>query len=251
MKSLTFARQLVVSCFMIGFTGLAAKADTLSFYTGAPDLVSNNDGITNIDNTTGTSGFNNGQPYFSYVYQSFVVPAGGWTVTSVFSNDAMSYLSTQAAWEIRSGMVGGTVASPGNGGTVVASGTSADTQTITTYVDGTTPVYTVAVGGLDVSLAPGTYWLSVAPVGAGSDTSAIINTDGAGAVAAGSTTNVCNFPADGLNYVGDCTSNSRNVFSMGLYTGSGLVSTPEPAAIGLLGLGGLILLFVRRRRVAQ
>src|SRR5262245_48192059 len=56
---------------------------------------------------------------FARVYDDFVVPASGWTVAGVFSNNTLSQNAaaiTQAAWEIRLGM------EPGFGGGVVASG---------------------------------------------------------------------------------------------------------------------------------
>jgi hypothetical protein len=104
----------------------------------------------------------------SHVYDDFVVPAGGWTVNAVWSNNLFSdYAGYQpidiyaATWQIRSGV------SAGNGGTVVAegSGTPAITPTGRTAINGSY-VYTeyqILVGGLNVNLAPGRYWLRVTP----------------------------------------------------------------------------------------
>jgi hypothetical protein len=82
----------------------------------------------------------------------------------VFSINRMDFEGvTKAAWEIRREM------SPGKGGRKVASGVSSATQT---RVPGFGPFpadaligYRIQVDGLKVSLAPGRYWLSVAPVG--------------------------------------------------------------------------------------
>jgi hypothetical protein len=103
---------------------------------------------------------------FARVYDDFVVPAGGWTVVGVFSNSRMDFANvTTASWEIRRGM------SPGKGGTLAASGVSPATQTA---IRGNGPfpndpmaAYRIQVDGLRVQLAPGRYWLSVAPIGWG------------------------------------------------------------------------------------
>lgn len=96
---------------------------------------------------------------FSRTFDNFVVPSGGWTVSSIFSNNAMSVSGvTAAVWEIRTGI------STGNGGTVVAAGMSPATQTLLfTWPDGEN-IYRVQVDGLRARLPAGTYWLSVTPV---------------------------------------------------------------------------------------
>jgi len=103
---------------------------------------------------------------FSRVYDDFVVPPGGWTVVGVFSNNHMDFSGvTKAAWEIRRDMA------PGKGGKKVASGLSRATQ-VPIPDEGPSPGdpsagYRIQVDGLHVRLAPGRYWLSVAPVGRG------------------------------------------------------------------------------------
>ena len=113
----------------------------------------------------------------SSIYDNFIVPGPGWHITSIFSDNLANTNVTGATWEIRSGVT------EGNGGTVVASGTT------------TTPVVTptgrsgfgftefmVEVTGLSVDLAPGTYWLNVTPVGDGSGRSFDSDTSGANCV---------------------------------------------------------------------
>jgi len=103
---------------------------------------------------------------FSRVYDDFVVPEGGWIVVGAFSDNRMGFAGvTRASWEIRKGM------SPRCGGKVVASGVSSAGQTV---IPGNGPFprdpligYRIQVDGLRVPLPPGTYWLSVAPVGDG------------------------------------------------------------------------------------
>lgn len=100
-----------------------------------------------------------GLQQYSRVYDDFVVPAGGWTVTGVFSINAMSVSGvTQAAWEIRSGV------SAGDPGSVVASGISAATQTVQEIWPDGERICRLTVEGLRMKLPAGTYWLSVAPV---------------------------------------------------------------------------------------
>jgi hypothetical protein len=214
-------------------------APIFSFYTGDPNVL--NSGVTNIINPTGVSGFNSGNPYFSNLYQSFVVPVGGWTVEEVFSNDAVDFSTAQAEWEIRSGM------SNGNGGTVVASGTSAATQTSTGLVasNGLT-IYTIAVNGLSIALTPGTYWLTVAPVG--SPDSGIVGTNGANSVDAGGTSNIANFPAIGFNFLAGGTSGTATTFSMGLIAASEADAVPEPGTLTLTAAAVVFLLMLRAGR---
>ena len=113
----------------------------------------------------------------SSIYDNFIVPGPGWHITSIFSDNLLNTNVTGATWEIRSGVT------EGNGGTVVASGTT------------TTPVVTptgrsgfgftefmVEITGLSVDLAPGTYWLNVTPVGDGSGRSFDSDTSGTNCV---------------------------------------------------------------------
>ncbi len=133
--------------------GQAARASGPLWYNG------NSDGRDGYTNQTGTPD--------GLVYDNFIVPAGStWTVTSVFSNDAMSVAATTAYWEIRSGV------SSGNGGTLLYSGDGADTQTATgnSYnYNGVASMdeYTNSVNVSGVTLGPGTYWLAVVPDNSG------------------------------------------------------------------------------------
>jgi hypothetical protein len=100
---------------------------------------------------------------YALVYDDFVVPAGGWTLVGVFSNNYMNQPKTQRAhWIIRSGM------SEGRGGKVVASKTSPATLHPRTPVDPEGYAeYEVRVDGLNVKLEPGRYWFAVAPIAEG------------------------------------------------------------------------------------
>lgn len=97
---------------------------------------------------------------YSYVYDDFVVPAGGWTVNSVWSNNRFTsgVVVTAATWEIRSGV------SAGNGGNWVNGGSAIPTLTDTGRGTEGYTEYQVLISGLDFHLDPGTYWLKVTPV---------------------------------------------------------------------------------------
>jgi hypothetical protein len=99
----------------------------------------------------------------SRVYDDFVVPEGGWTVVGVFSDNHMNAgIVTKAAWEIRKDMA------PGNEGKGVAAGTNRATQTripgLVRSRNDPLVGYRIQVSGIRVHLAPGRYWLNVAPV---------------------------------------------------------------------------------------
>jgi len=122
------------------------------WYNGDYDGDATGNGLSNEQDTFATG--------FSHVYDDFIVTdSGGWDITSVFSDNQISTNVTSATWEIRQGM------SAGNGGTLVASG-STDTPVLTPtgrFGFGL-PEFMVEVTGLSVHLDPGTYFLNVTPV---------------------------------------------------------------------------------------
>ena len=133
-------------------------------------------GWYNGDRQFGIGGYSNwylSETQFGRTYDDFVVPAGGWTVAGVFSNDTLysGAQVTQASWEIRSGV------SAGSGGTVIASGLNPATQTYNPSTDS----YRIEVDGLNVQLQPGTYWVSVTPAGTAQGQSYVCATTGANA----------------------------------------------------------------------
>ena len=113
------------------------------------------DGLTNEQDTFA--------PGFSHIYDDFNVPdADGWDVTSVFSNDLVSTNIIGASWEIRQGITAG------NGGTLIASGTTVAPVVTPTGRSGFGFIeFTVEVTGLNVHLAGAgaNYHLNVTPIG--------------------------------------------------------------------------------------
>lgn len=187
------------------------------------------DGVANERNTLSPD---------AAIYDNFIVPAPGWRITAVFSNNVSNLPSIAGAdWEIRSGI------SPGNGGTLIASGTGVPASwTPTGRSQFGFNEYQVFVGGLNLTLAPGEYWLMVRPVGTGSNRSWVTTTSGANGVNALIDGDAFfNSSYFGMNFVKDVGGNYD--FSMGL---EGVV-VPEPATLGLAA-AGLLLLLARRRR---
>jgi hypothetical protein len=222
-------------------SGVASQlSDTPYWYNGDPD------GYSDLVNAV-----NGGSP--GNVYDDFVVGTGGITVLGVFSNDviisqfgvAEPGIITQAQWAIRSGV------STGNGGTIVASGTNAATQT-DTHLSGDQfdqTAYTIEVTGLDVTLAPGTYWLTVAPVFTDrtslSYLSTTAGTNGIGTPTAQDGDSLFNSAFFSINFGtaisqtgGDPGDGNKVDFSEGVEIGT---STPEPATAALCWIAACLL----------
>lgn len=148
--------RLFCTCLLLTLSPLA--------FLRAQGVPAGNVGWYNGDWQTGIGGLANyyvSDQDFARTYDNFVVPAGGWTITSVFSsNDLISGapLPTEAVWEIRSGVA---AAKPGN---LVAFGRGPVTKFSGIPYPGGSTLYRVQVEGLRVQLPPGTYWLSVAPL---------------------------------------------------------------------------------------
>ncbi len=231
-------------CVLAPFAG-AARAAVM--YTGDANGV---DGLFNVDNGLFTQ---------AIVYQDFVVPAGKtWIVNALFSNDAIDqavpFTPTTADWSIRSGV------STGNGGTVLASGTSPATQVLTGRTVLTDPEYTFTVSVPNVTLGAGHYWFNVTPDGAGAGTEIAFQTTTSGL---NSTLVAPTFVASPFftssdlgdifvpanNIPGDVDANLTN-FSAGVSFTTPPAAVPEPSTLLLTACGGGLLLALRRRRRA-
>jgi len=114
-----------------------------------------------------TTTFVPGTPYGAATWVPFTVPPGQtWEVGGLFTNNQASYgvldqgtePTSVAYWSINEGVF------PGNGGTVVASGTSPATSTPTGRAAFGLNEYTVQVVGLRLTLSSGSYWMSVVPI---------------------------------------------------------------------------------------
>ena len=147
-----------------GFRGQRTLELTVGWYNGERQL-----GIPGYANWYVSSSIN------ARIYDDFVVPDGGWMVAAVFSNNSLYNAPpvSEACWEIRSGV---SASVPGN---LIATGIGPATQTFSADTND----FRIQVNGLKVALAPGRYWLSVAPIGptgGQSFVSATIGVNGAG-----------------------------------------------------------------------
>ena len=115
------------------------------------------DGRSNV-----TSEQNTFSPINTMCYDD-VTLASTTSVTGLWGNFLVSgsYIPTSAYFEIRTGMA------PGNGGTLVQSGTFSVSATLTGRSLSTMPEYQLS-GAASFSLNAGTYWLGIAAIGNGS-----------------------------------------------------------------------------------
>jgi hypothetical protein len=98
-------------------------------------------------------------------YDCFIVPAGGWEISSVFSNNQVPnipvpYTATGGAWEIWKNLGGATQTRVASGSTVTNFSWTATKRSLPNV---TFPEYTLLLNDLNVYLGPGTYWLGVSP----------------------------------------------------------------------------------------
>jgi hypothetical protein len=225
--------QLAAAAALV-FQASSASAGVVLWYSG------NANGLSALSNEINTAVPD------SRVFDDFTVTAAaGWTINRIWSNNVMGFTGvTQATWSIRSGM------STGNGGTVVASGTSAATQVVTGRTGFGMTEYTIAVDGLDIDLDPGRYWLQVTPIGRGGSRSFVSTTSGAGSVGTGALADsyvLSPFFAANYQPGGPALGVAPTNFSMGV-AGTVTAAVPEPGSLALAGLALLGAGVAGRRR---
>ena len=122
------------------------------FYTG--DFDPNNPNANGLANEN--DAIVGGNPYGAATYQNFVVQSA-FNITDLFTNNLMTVTPQSAYWEVRAGV------SEGNGGTLIASGTSFD-EVVSTGRSGFGYDEYLNHVIVDVNLpAAGTYWFAVVP----------------------------------------------------------------------------------------
>jgi hypothetical protein len=219
-----------------------ARADVILYYAGDHD--------PNNPNANGLANENDaivsGSPTGASTYENFVVSGQPWTVSALFSNNLIQFTPTSAYWEIRQGM------SEGNGGTLVASGTTnSPVVTPTGRSDFGYTEFTVEVTGLNLVLAPGTYWLTVTPENLqAAGRSFNSNTFGLNAIG----TDVANQQFFNSGFFGANFTNANNegvfeFFSAGVIGIEGEVAVPEPGSMMLFGIATAAAVLWRRRRL--
>lgn len=186
------------------------------------------------------------------VYDNFALSSAT-TITGLFgswelltAND--KNLPVSAQWEIRTGL------GQDNAGTLVASGTAALSTTLIATPAGGAAGYTYfrgSVFGLNLTLAPGTYWMEVSPFLVNFDETYLLGSNGANGI---------NSFIDGQSFVAgpywssmqsvggylqQFTNQSTYDWSYGAVSGT---ATPEPGNFGLAGLGAMLMVASRLRR---
>ncbi|MGH8095566.1 MAG: dockerin type I domain-containing protein [Chthoniobacterales bacterium] len=186
-------------------------------------------GLSNEDNTSLGSG------QFGSVYDDFIISdPTGWDVSAVYSDNLSNTNITGATWEIRQGV------SEGNGGTLIASGMTVTPIVTATGRSGFGYIeYQVEVTGLSFpTLAAGTYWLNVTPIGDLTGRSFDSTTSGA-------------------NAIGNPPGNDQNAFFNSNFFGANFTSTanegqPYDFSMGVNGMvhgqGGLMLTSAASRK---
>ncbi len=135
---------------------LAASPIWADSYTG--DFDPNHFGANALPNENDANV--GGMPYGAAAYENFVVTGEQKWIIGFWTNNLMDITPQTAYWELRMGV------SEGNGGTIIASGTSPDQVTPTgrsafgyseyrNYAD---------IGSFFIPLDPGTYWYAVVPL---------------------------------------------------------------------------------------
>jgi len=207
-----------------------------AFYGGDLDLNDpNQNGLANENDAIVS-----GSPYGAATYQNF--NWGGGAIGGLASNNLSGLNPATAYWEIRSGV------SEGNGGTLIASGTGATSNQATGRSDFGFIEYTNFVGGLNVNVGAGQYWMAVVPQDVNNPNRSFnSNTDGLNSV--GSQTSNQQFFNSAFFGANFTNANSQGTFP--IFSQAAYAPVPEPSSMIMLGSGLVAAAGVVRRRLSR
>jgi len=185
-----------------------------------------------------------GNPYGSATYQNFYWQdhGSGKVIVGLLTNNLSQLTPTAGYWEIRSGV------SEGNGGTLVASGTATGQNLLQTATGRSGFGYTEYTDAVQIPAmdpANGQYWFAVVPVCTSCNGRSFnSNTFGLNKVGkSDDNLQYWNSPYFGRNFT---NANNNGIFPA---LSSGVLATPEPSSILMLGSGLLAAAGVVRRRL--
>jgi len=192
------------------------------FYAGDLDLNDpNQNGLANENDA-----IVNGNPYGAATYQNFTLSSDA-AVASLFSNNLSMLNPATAYWEIRTGV------SEGNGGTLIASGTAVDVVTATGRADFGYTEYRNQVW-VNLNLQGGTeYWMAVVPQDP-NDANRSFNSNTDGLHSVGTQTSGQQFFNSAFFGANFTNANNEGVFNA---FSQGVIATPEPSSLIMLGSG--------------
>jgi hypothetical protein len=232
-----FALLSLFALFLTAYAAAQCGSNCL-FYGGDLDLNDpNQNGLANENDAIVS-----GNPYGAATYQNFTLGSSA-TASGLFSNNLSGLNPATAYWEIRTGV------SEGNGGTLVASGTGAVTQTPTGRSDFGFIEYRDEVDGLAINLNGGTqYWMAVVPQDPNNPNRSFnSNTDGLNSVGSQvSGQQFFNSAFFGANFTNANNEGVFNIFSQGV-----IGTVPEPSSMIMLGSGLVAAAGVVRRRLSR
>jgi hypothetical protein len=233
-----FALWPLLAMLFLAASAAAQCGDACMFYGG--DFDANNPNANGLANET--DAIVGGSPYGAATYQNFI-PGVSETAIGLFSNNLSGLNPSTGYWEIRSGV------SEGNGGTLIASGTGAITQTATGRSAFGYTEYRDEIDHVYISFQPSVeYWMAVVPNDP-NNASRSFNSNTFGINAVGeeqSNQQYWDSAFFGANFTNANNEGVFPAFSEGLL---GIPLSPEPSSVIMFASGVMAVAGIARRRL--